>query len=185
MCQLFVYLIVVKPHCMSRQNTFIFLFSADLCAAWWSLFLSLPPCSQHYERWSKVIKSTLLWTFPLQTASTFMEPWWPTAPLTVRWMAEQQNRTVCVIENRQHNCVSVQNRSLLSIFFFRQHPLCTVFSSKLCSRVPSGFFSADYQPEHLQQLLILHTWRLLLSEWHPCSQPAVDHMWPFCTVSCH
>lgn len=51
--------------------------------------------------------------------------------------------------------------------------------------MPSGVLSTDYQPGCLQHLLIHPRRRLLLPEWHPCSQPVLDYMWTLCTVPCN
>lgn len=67
--------------------------------------------------------------------------------------------------------------------YSRQHqPQFTVFSSKLCVPVPSGVLSTNHQPGCVQHLLNHPRKRLLLPEWHPCSQPVLDHMWTLCTV---
>lgn len=74
----------------------------------------------------------------------------------------------------------------LNNLFCRQHQgQITVFSSELCAPVPSGILSTDYQPGCLKHFLIHPRRRLLLPEWHPCSQPVLDYMWTLCTVPCN
>lgn len=72
---------------------------------------------------------------------------------------------------------------LFIIVFHRQHqPHSTVFSSKLFVPVPARVLSTNNQPGCFQHLLNHPRWRILLSEWHPRSQPLMDHMWTLCTV---
>lgn len=72
------------------------------------------------------------------------------------------------------------------LFFGRQHPPHTNgFPSKPCVRVPSSILYTDHQPGCVQHLHITSSRRLRLTEWHPCSQPVMDHMWPLCTVPCN